>query len=84
LIPTLGCVKAFSSTDFRPDLEHFKVPTLIIHGTDDKIVPIDVSSRVAAKSIKNSEFIEYEGAPHGLFATHKERLMRDVLEFVKG
>jgi non-heme chloroperoxidase len=83
LIPTLGCVKAFSSTDFRPDLEHFKVPTLIIHGTDDKIVPIDVSSRVAAQGIQNSEFIEYDGAPHGLFATHKERLTRDVLEFVK-
>jgi non-heme chloroperoxidase len=59
------------------------VPTLIIHGTDDKIVPIEVSSQIAAKNIKNSKFISYDGAPHGLFATHKRRLIRDVLEFVK-
>ncbi|MEO8361983.1 MAG: alpha/beta hydrolase [Vicinamibacteria bacterium] len=80
---TLECAKAFSSTDFRPDLASFKVPTLIIHGTDDKIVPIDISSRKAAAGIPGSTLIEYKGAPHGLFASHKEKLTADVLEFLK-
>lgn len=79
---TLACAKAFSSTDFRGDLAAFKVPTLIIHGTDDKIVPIDASSRPTALGIAQSTLIEYEGAPHGLFATHKERLTQDLLHFL--
>lgn len=79
---TLACVHAFSSTDFRADLAAFKVPTLIIHGTEDKTVPIDVASRLAAKGIAQSTLLEYEGAPHGLFATHKNRLTQDLLEFV--
>jgi non-heme chloroperoxidase len=84
LKPTLACAKAFATTDFRPDLAAFSVPTLIIHGTADKTVPIDTSGREAAKGIKNSTFIEYDGAPHGLFATHKEQLVKDLLEFLKG
>ena len=84
LKPTLACAKAFSTTDFRPDLKAFTVPTLIIHGTDDKIVPIDAAGRAAAKGIANSTLIEYDGAPHGLFATHKERFTKDLLAFVKG
>jgi non-heme chloroperoxidase len=79
---TLDCAKAFATTDFRPDLEAFSVPTLIIHGTEDKTVPIDASGRAAAKGIANSKLIEYDGAPHGLFATHKERLTSDLLEFL--
>jgi pimeloyl-ACP methyl ester carboxylesterase len=79
---TLECARSFSRTDFRGDLPAFKVPTLIIHGTEDKTVPIDASSRAAAKGIAGSTLIEYEGAPHGLFATHKERLTADLLDFV--
>jgi non-heme chloroperoxidase len=80
---TLGCAKAFSSTDFRPDLDSFRVPTLIIHGTDDKTVPIEISAREAASKIAASTLIEYAGAPHGLFASQKGRLIEDVLEFVR-
>jgi pimeloyl-ACP methyl ester carboxylesterase len=79
----LGCASAFTSTDFRTDLSAFTVPTLIIHGTQDTIVPIDASSRLAAKVISQSMLIEYEGAPHGLFATHKTQLTRDLLNFIR-
>lgn len=80
---TLACAKAFGTTDLRPDLAAFTVPTLIIHGTADKTVPIDASARAAAAGIPGSMLIEYEGAPHGLLASHKERLIADVLTFVK-
>ncbi len=83
LEPTLACAKAFATTDFRPDLASFNVPTLIIHGTDDKTVPIDAAGRAAAAGISQSTLIEYEGAPHGLFATHKQRFIDDVLEFLR-
>lgn len=79
---TLECAKAFTSTDFREDLSAFNVPTLIIHGTLDKIVPIDPAGRAAARGIAQSALIEYEGAPHGLFATHKLRLTQDLLTFL--
>lgn len=80
---TLACAKAFATTDFRPDLSAFNVPTLIIHGTEDQTVPIDASARPAAKGIANAKLIEYEGAPHGLFATHKERFTNDLLGFLR-
>jgi len=80
---TLGCAKAFGTTDLRPDLAAFTVPTLIIHGTDDKTVPIDASARAAAAGIPGSTLIEYEGGPHGLLASHKDRVIADVLKFVK-
>ena len=79
---TLACAKAFATTDFRPDLKSFTVPTLIIHGTEDKTVPIDAAGRAAAQGIADSKLIEYDGAPHGLFATHKEQLTADLLEFL--
>ncbi len=79
---TIACQKSFSATDFRGDLAAFKVPTLIIHGTEDKTVPIDASSRAAAKGIAQSTLIEYDGAPHGLFATDKARLSQDLLAFL--
>ena len=79
---TLECAKAFSTTDFRPDLNAFKVPTLVIHGTEDKTVPIDAAGRAAAKGIANSVLIEYDGAPHGLFATHKQQFTQDLLRFL--
>lgn len=80
---TLACAKAFSSTDFRPDLASFKVPTLVIHGTNDKTVPIDASGRKAAAGIANSTLVEYDGGPHGLLASHKEQLAADVLQFLR-
>jgi non-heme chloroperoxidase len=79
---TIACLRAFSGTDFRADLAAFKLPTLIIHGTEDKTVPIDASARLVAKAITGSTLLEYEGAPHGLFATHKARLSKDLLEFI--
>ncbi|MES3007026.1 MAG: alpha/beta hydrolase [Pseudomonadota bacterium] len=80
---TLECLKSFSTTDFRGDLAHFKVPTLILHGTEDKTVPIEASARLATKGISQSTLIEYKGAPHGLFATHKEKLTKDLLAFIR-
>ncbi len=80
---TLACAEAFATTDFRPDLKAFSVPTLIVHGTADKTVPIDAAGRAAAKGIAQSELIEYDGAPHGLFASHKEQLTTDLLEFLR-
>lgn len=80
---TLDCAKAFATTDFRPDLPAFTIPTLIIHGTMDKTVPIEASARAAAKAIPSSALIEYDGGPHGLLATHKEQITADLLEFLR-
>ena len=80
---TLACAQAFSSTDFRQDLSAFEVPTLIVHGTEDKTVPIDASGRAAVKGIPHAELIEYQGAPHGLLATEKQRFTRDLLAFLQ-
>jgi pimeloyl-ACP methyl ester carboxylesterase len=80
---TLECAKSFATTDFRGDLEAFRVPTLIIHGTADKTVPIVASARAAHDSISQSTLIEYDGAPHGLFATEKHRLSADLIAFVR-
>jgi non-heme chloroperoxidase len=79
---TLECAKSFSSTDLRPDLKSFTVPTLIIHGTADKTVPIDPSARAARQGIAGSTLIEYDGAPHGLLASHKTRVIEDVMKFL--
>jgi len=81
--PTLACAHAFASTDFRGDLAAFTVPTLIIHGTADKTVPIDTAGRKAAQGIPQAALIEYDGAPHGLFASHKERMIADILGFLR-
>jgi non-heme chloroperoxidase len=78
---TLACAKSFATTDFRSDLRAITVPTLIIHGTADKTVPIDAAGRAAAKGIVNATLVEYDGAPHGLFATDKLRLTNDLLAF---
>lgn len=79
---TLACADAFATTDFRPDLSSFDVPTLVVHGTADSTVPIDATGKVAAEGISNAILKVYEGAPHGLFATHKDKLRDDLLEFV--
>lgn len=78
----LSCVDAFGKTDFRKDLASFTVPTLVIHGTSDKTVPIDVAGRAAAKGIPGARLLEYDGEPHGLFATVPDRLNADLIEFI--
>lgn len=83
LHPTLECVTAFGRTDFRPDLPAFNVPTLIVHGTGDAIVPIDLTARTAVSHIAGAQLVEYENAPHGLFATDGGRLSADLLAFLK-
>ena len=80
---TYDSIAAFSATDFRPDLAKFDVPTLIVHGDDDQIVPIAASAHAAAKLVKNAKLIVYPGAPHGLADTHKERLNQDLLTFLQ-
>jgi non-heme chloroperoxidase len=80
---TLDCIRAFSETDFRPDMRAFTMPTLIIHGDADATVPIDPSGRATAKLIAQAELREYAGAAHGLFYTERERLTADLLAFVR-
>jgi non-heme chloroperoxidase len=83
LVNELECVKAFSETDFTEDLKKFDVPTLILHGDDDQIVPIVASALVSSKLVPGAVLQVYRGAPHGLAVTHKDRLNRDLLEFVR-
>ncbi|QDT15242.1 alpha/beta fold hydrolase [Alienimonas californiensis] len=79
---TLDCANAFATTDFRGELSRFTVPTLVVHGTSDATVPIDASGRPAAAGIPNAVLKEYDGAPHGLFQTHRDRLRDDLLAFL--
>ncbi|PSR54750.1 alpha/beta hydrolase [Adhaeribacter arboris] len=79
---TEQCALAFSQTDFRSDLQAITVPTLIIHGDDDKTVPIEASGHRTAVMIPAAQYVVYEGAPHGLFYTHKERLNQDLITFL--
>ena len=80
---TFDCIKAFSETDFTDDLEKFDVPTLVIHGDDDQVVPIGASALRSSKLIKNATLKIYKGAPHGLADTHKDQLNADLLAFLK-
>jgi non-heme chloroperoxidase len=77
------CVKAFSETDFTEDLKKFDVPTLVLHGEDDQIVPVSNSARKAAQLIKGATEIYYPGAPHGLTATHQDQVNADLLAFIR-
>jgi len=77
------CIKAFSETDFTEDLKKFDVPTLLIHGEDDQIVPVMDSSRKSSKLIRGAQEIYYPGAPHGITATHREQINGNLLEFLK-
>ena len=79
----LDCIKAFSETDFTEDLKKFDVPTLIIHGDDDQIVPITASAHAASKLVKNATLKVYRGGSHGLADTHKDQLNADLLAFLK-
>jgi non-heme chloroperoxidase len=78
------CVKAFSETEFHDDLKKFDVPTLLMHGEDDQIVPINISSRKSAKLIKGAVEIYYPGLPHGMCSTHKDQINADLLAFLAG
>jgi len=76
-------IKAFSETDFHEDLKKFDVPTLVMHGEDDQIVPINISGKRSAKLIKGAKELFYPGLPHGLTATHQDEVNADLLTFVK-
>lgn len=77
------CIKAFSETDFTEDLKKFDIPTLILHGDDDQIVPIGDSALLSSKLIKNAQLKVYKGAPHGMCSTLKDQINADLLEFIK-
>jgi non-heme chloroperoxidase len=77
-------IAAFSATDFRADLAKFDVPTLVIHGDADQVVPYEVGGKASAALIDGAKLITYEGAPHGITDTHKDRLNQDLLDFIKG
>jgi non-heme chloroperoxidase len=79
----LDCIKAFSETDFTQDLKKFDVPTLIIHGDDDQIVPIGASAQASSKIVKNATLKVYPGGSHGLADTHKEQLNAELLAFLR-
>ena len=81
---TKQAAMAFANTDFRKDIPSINVETLVIHGDADKIVPIDASSARTSELIPNCQYLVYEGAPHGLFYTHKDRLNQDLLDFILG
>jgi len=80
---TVDCVTAFSETDFRDDLAQIHVPALIIHGDADKVVPIEASAARTAAALPNAQYIVYEGAPHGLVVTEKDRVIEDLLSFIQ-
>ncbi|MGO4803468.1 alpha/beta fold hydrolase [Pseudomonas sp. W22_MBD1_FP4] len=80
---TVDCVTAFSETDFRPDMAKIDVPTLVIHGDGDQIVPFETTGKVAAEMIKGAELKVYKDAPHGFAVTHAQALNEDLLAFLK-
>jgi pimeloyl-ACP methyl ester carboxylesterase len=80
---TIECVKAFGRTDFRADMAHFKVPTLIIHGDADQTVPMDASAARVPALVPGAELKVYEGSPHGLHITDKDRLAEDLIAFAR-
>jgi non-heme chloroperoxidase len=77
------CIKAFSETDLTEDLKKFDVPTLIIHGDDDQIVPIGASAMLSSKIVKGATLKVYPGLPHGMCSTHKGQINADLLAFIK-
>lgn len=80
---TYDCIAAFSATDFTDDLKKFDVPTLVVHGDDDQIVPIGSAGQAAARLVADARLLVYPGAPHGLTDTHKDRLNADLLAFIQ-
>ena len=84
LRPTLAAAQAFATTDFRRDLERFTMPTLVIHGTEDATVPIDLTAREVKAALPHAQLVEYEGSAHGLLASDKTRLIGDIRAFLSG
>jgi non-heme chloroperoxidase len=82
-IGVLDCIKAFSETDFTADLKKFDIPTLILHGDDDQIVPIANSAELSAKLVPGATLKVYHGASHGLCSTHKNQINADLLTFIR-
>ena len=80
----MDCIKAFSETDFTEDLKKMDIPTLILHGDDDQIVPIDTSAKQSSKLVKGSMLKIYSGTPHGMCSTLKDEINRDLLKFIQG
>lgn len=78
------CIKAFSETDFTEDLKKFDVPTLILHGDDDQIVPIGAAALLSSKIVKGAQLKVYPGYPHGMCSTHKDQINADLLAFCQG
>ena len=76
------CIKAFSETDFTEDLKKIEIPTLVLHGDDDQIVPIGASAHLSAKILKNAQLKVYPGHPHGMCTTHKDQINEDLLRFL--
>ena len=83
LLNSYECIKAFSETDFTEDLKKFDVPTLLLHGEDDQIVPIRDSSMRSARLIKGAKDVYYPGAPHGLTSTHQNQVNAELLQFLR-
>lgn len=81
--PVIDCIRAFSETDFTEDLKKIDVPTLIMHGDDDQIVPIAASALPASKIVKGATLKIYPGLPHGMCSTHKDLINKDLLAFIK-
>ena len=85
----IDCIKAFSETDFTEDLKKIDVPTLILHGDDDQIVPIGASAKLSSKLVKNAKLVKsstlkvYPGLPHGMCSTHKDQIDADLLAFIQ-
>ena len=77
------CVKAFSESDFTEDVKKFDIPTLVIHGDDDQVVPLSVGGQRSSKMIKGATLKVYQGAPHGLMTTHQQQFNADLLEFAR-
>jgi non-heme chloroperoxidase len=77
------CIKAFSETDFTEDLKKIDVPTLVLHGDDDQIVPIGASAMLSSKMIKGARLKVFAGAPHGICSTHKDQINLELLAFAK-
>jgi len=83
LLNAYECIKAFSETDFTQDLKQFDVPTLVLHGEDDQIVPVKDSAVKSARLIKGAKDVYYPGAPHGITATHQDQVNAELLQFLR-
>ncbi len=83
LLNAYECIKAFSETDFTEDLKQFDVPTLVLHGEDDQIVPVKDSAMKSARLIRDARDVYYPGAPHGITATHQDQVNAELLRFIR-